>query len=183
MSLLKSHNITDKQKYKCALGSIVSPQGWKGKVWSIEEVIAIRTEASAKGWDSLVDELVEHQTEDCVSPISDDIALAEYYILKVKSSKKRGIPFELTLSEFKQLLKKKRCHYTREVLIHQPNQRNTYTLDRIDNKLGYTKANTVPCARWVNQMKNELFENPLSEFLTDMKTLLKVLGKISEKSI
>ena len=108
-----------------------------------------------------------------------DLFIAEYYVMKCNTSKTRGIGFELTLSDFTRLVKKKTCYYSGQKLVLRQGDRNNLTLDRKDSTKGYTKENTVVCAWWVNQMKNELFEKPEGDIRTDMKTLMKILSKLS----
>ena len=107
----------------------------------------------------------------------DDLSVAEYYVRKAKEAKRRGIDFTLSLMEFKTLVKRKRCYYS-GVFLTRDGSRNTFTIDRIDNKLGYTKANSVPCAKFVNNMKNILIEDELSEVKVDVKMLKRIVGKL-----
>lgn len=72
------------------------------------------------------------------------------------AAKRKGIAFELTLEDVLILFWEKPCHYCGEPL-------RTAGIDRIDNKLGYTIENTVPCCKVCNMMKNK---HNLKDFLT-----------------
>lgn len=63
-----------------------------------------------------------------------------------KSSAKRyGRVFELTKDDFRAIYQNK-CYYCGDIIA-------TIGIDRMDNDLGYTKSNTVPCCKKCNWMK------------------------------
>lgn len=107
-----------------------------------------------------------------------EVALARAYISKAQQAADRGIPFELTVAQFKQLKSRKTCWYTGVVMTKagqgalRPTDR---TLDRIDASIGYTKDNTVACCHSVNKLKSVLEEtdiisiNDAREVLTRME--------------
>ena len=68
-------------------------------------------------------------------------------------AKKRGLEFELTLESIEVLLGQP-CHYCGSV--------TSQGLDRVDNTVGYTLSNTVPCCKTCNLMKYKFTE---TEFL------------------
>jgi len=81
----------------------------------------------------------------------------------VNSSKKRGTEFNLSEQEFKEITSKD-CFYCggspNTVASMNPNNKEdgysdyTYNgIDRVDNSIGYTKKNMVPCCMWCNKMK------------------------------
>ncbi len=68
----------------------------------------------------------------------------------------RGLPFHLTREEFEDLITKT-CYYCGV----GPEKRGSYRvpmngIDRVDNNLGYTLANTVTCCTQCNMMKKDL---------------------------
>ena len=63
------------------------------------------------------------------------------------SAKRRRIIFELTKEDFIRLWKQE-CTYCGLVI-------EGVGIDRIDNKLGYTTENCVPCCAWCNIAKNK----------------------------
>ena len=71
-----------------------------------------------------------------------------------KKAKDRNIPFELNLEDFVNI--PRICHYTHQTLTLLPHKPTTISLDRLDNKKGYTKDNVVFCCSFVNYMKREL---------------------------
>lgn len=79
-------------------------------------------------------------------------------------AKKRGYIFELTKEQFKELTKQN-CWYCGQEPAqikrgygHAP--KDAYYLyngiDRVDNEVGYTEANCIPCCGRCNRMKNVL---------------------------
>lgn len=171
--------ITTAKEWFAARGNFISMGQWKGVTLTPDQLAALDEAAAEKGWirsdeDKSNDVKIPLPKEDFLS----DVAIAQYYLHKHQTSSERGIPFELSLSDFKKLVKRKRCYYTNQMLTRGLSDRNTFTLDRLDSNKGYTKDNTVPCCGWVNQLKNELFENPKSSLLTDVKTLGKIIEKL-----
>jgi len=74
------------------------------------------------------------------------------------NANKRGIPFELSYSNFERLITSE-CvfcgSYRENVLIKEGYENFPYTgIDRIDNTAGYTFENSVSCCRWCNRAKN-----------------------------
>ncbi len=61
-------------------------------------------------------------------------------------AKKRGLVFDLTLEDISKHFLGKPCHYCGAVA-------NPCGIDRVDNSLGYTLSNSVPCCKICNLMK------------------------------
>lgn len=59
-------------------------------------------------------------------------------------AKKRGLVFDLTLEYITHFLWKKPCHYCGDEALG---------IDRVDNTVGYTPGNSVPCCKTCNLMK------------------------------
>lgn len=107
-----------------------------------------------------------------------DLMLAQHYVNKARNAKSRGIEFTLTLADMKKLLKTKKCFYTGQPLVFGETS-NGFTIDRVDNTLGYTKENSVACANWVNAWKNSVLENTSSSTYITKENLFKILSKLS----
>jgi hypothetical protein len=80
------------------------------------------------------------------------------------SAKQRGIPFEITLDEFKTFVDLP-CRYCGSKL-------PSICLDRVDNTKGYTLSNLCPCCWDCNQLKRKL---PEKFFLDTVKKIAKHL--------
>ena len=83
------------------------------------------------------------------------------------SAKSKGISFDLSIEEFRSLVKQK-CFYCNTEPLQQSNRKFSNGIylfngiDRIDNTKGYTKANTKPCCFICNRAKGNL---PYKDFL------------------
>ncbi len=71
-----------------------------------------------------------------------------------QTSKKRKLTWRLSFSEFSQI--PQICYYTGIPLTLKRNHLNTLSLDRVNNKRGYTRKNVVFCCSAVNYMKSNL---------------------------
>ena len=60
------------------------------------------------------------------------------------SAKRRNYEFSLDYKEFSEIMNKD-CHYCRKKI--------AWGIDRKDNKIGYTKDNSVPCCEMCNKLK------------------------------
>lgn len=110
-----------------------------------------------------------------------DVRVAKYIVNKVDSCRKRGIEWKLSFTSVKNLMKSKRCYYTKIPLKFYDGvteNSHDFTIDRIDNKLPYQAGNVVACSRWANKFKSS-FENPSYEF--DMKDGYNVLKKTLDR--
>lgn len=94
----------------------------------------------------------------------------KYYAQYKKSATERNLAFELTVDEFAEIVEKE-CFYCGA----PPRERKigatcygTYKcngIDRTDNKVGYTKANSVPCCSKCNFCKGTLNKNEFLELV------------------
>ena len=71
----------------------------------------------------------------------------KYYGDYVRGASKRGYQMLLNFEQFKSLIVQP-CHYCLEYKEEEVNG-----IDRVDNSLGYTIENCVPCCEWCNIMK------------------------------
>lgn len=88
----------------------------------------------------------------------------KYSVYKL-SAKVRKIQFALTLEQFKQFWQQP-CSYCGSDL-------TTIGLDRVDNSIGYTLTNVVPCCITCNRMKMTL---PVEQFVTHIRKLFNHLS-------
>lgn len=99
-----------------------------------------------------------------------DSALEESAINKWRSLKNnaetREIEFSLSVADVRQLIIKKKCFYTGKSIVRGAN--GTFSIDRVDNSLGYVKGNVVACHTVVNQFKANLS-------LSDIKAIARKL--------
>lgn len=72
-----------------------------------------------------------------------------HYSHYIKRANKRNLLFELTFEEFSELVIKE-CYYC-----HHKVDTEVNGIDRINNSLGYTLENSVPCCEICNRMKHE----------------------------
>ena len=89
----------------------------------------------------------------------EDLEIATRYVRKAESSRDRGIPFLLSFTSYKNLMRAKRCYYSGIKLTQKPIgekgiRQTDRTLDRIDNSKGYEKGNVVACCHSVNKFKS-----------------------------
>lgn len=113
-----------------------------------------------------------------------EFAIAKAYYAKVNSCQQRGIPFELSIAQFRKLMLTKVCYYTGKPLTLQlgvgadKSAAHRTTIDRVNNQIGYTKENSVACSKAVNDWKNTALEtfNPLNRDLS-VGDLMSVLLK------
>lgn len=101
--------------------------------------------------------------------------VARFYINKVEDSRKRGIPFNLSIISIRNILSAKRCYWTGIELTKPPyyasggipqdyRQRSSdITIDRIDASKPYVKGNVVACSRYANGLKS-VFENGENDY-------------------
>lgn len=97
-----------------------------------------------------------------VVELPSDISIARFYLLKSERALENGIEFSLTFAEFKRLSKTTKCRFTGLDLTS-----STFTIDRIDNKLGYITGNVAACHKIFNQIK-AIAENPVNDITVKM---------------
>jgi len=74
----------------------------------------------------------------------------QYAMIK-RRAVKSGIPFEITLDDFRELRSKNICYYCQI-----PLSSTAPGLDRLDSSKGYSKDNCVPCCLRCNTIKRDL---------------------------
>lgn len=110
----------------------------------------------------------------------DDYTIARKYARKASNARQSGIPFTLSLTSFKNLMRAKKCGYTKIPLTNSGGpvpEFTDITVDRIDNTKGYEKGNVIAVCHGVNQIKGNL-ENPKSKVgLKEIKRMLRIIEK------
>ena len=106
----------------------------------------------------------------------DDIKIAQRYVSKAQRAKAKGIPFELSFTAFKNMMRAKYCFYS-GVELTEPDSSilsaTARTIDRIDNSKGYVSGNVCACSNAANNFKS-LLEGP--DFALDKKTIVKLIN-------
>lgn len=119
---------------------------------------------------------------DGMSPLEFDKVIAGKYVMKVANAAKRGIGFNLTLSQYRKLFTRKYCAYTGVYLTMQsvggePLPSNYATLERIDNMIGYVPGNVIVISHEANKVK-AVFEHP--DTAIDMPTAIRMFSNIDK---
>lgn len=94
-----------------------------------------------------------------------DQEIARKYLDKICNARQRNIEFNLSLTAFKNLMRAKKCRYTKMLLTEGKDGSliiSDRTIDRIDSSKGYIKGNCVAVCHGANQFKS-FFENPNSK--------------------
>jgi hypothetical protein len=86
-----------------------------------------------------------------------------------KRSRETGLPCDLDIAFLTELMSSQagRCYYTGTLIdtVRKPKNPLGPSLDRVDSKLGYTKANVVISCLWVNYAKNDFSSQEFQELL------------------
>jgi len=91
----------------------------------------------------------------------------------IDRAKRHRFLFEFTEDEFYSLIKKE-CHYCKRTPSNKSKDKYNGAvlyyngLDRIDNLLGYTKVNCVPCCDICNKAKRALSYNDFKNWIKDL---------------
>lgn len=112
------------------------------------------------------------------SKVPFDVMVSTLYLKKVLQCKERGIEFSLTLPEFSNLYKRKRCHYSGAEMTLDGAMR--VTIDRIDPSVGYVSGNVVSCSAAANSLKNQLFETRVATKGMTQNQLKRTLISLSD---
>lgn len=101
----------------------------------------------------------KEEKESVVYP--EQVLVAKKLIKLYQSATKRCIPFDLTYSDVRKLLRQRTCFYTGNSFVDETEDKRT--IDRVDHLKGYTKNNVVACTERANFMKNKIFEQVLKD--------------------
>lgn len=96
-----------------------------------------------------------------------ELADVNSYQIRQHNATARGVWFDISFSEYRQLREQKKCFYTGidllltdEIPTKEKTPPEMWTLDRVDSTKGYTMDNVVVCSHAANMMKNS-FESVL----------------------
>ena len=97
-------------------------------------------------------------------PVVDfELSMMARYKNKVADAKNRNLAFELSFSQFRNIMAKTKCAYTgRRMTLQTGNasqKPSDITIERIDNAKGYVPGNCVAICKAANGFKS-LFESP-----------------------
>ena len=84
-----------------------------------------------------------------------DKNVCQRYLSTIESAQARNIKFELSLTAYKNLLRRKYCPYTGEKLTVTGNKPNI-SIDRINNSKGYIPGNVIACSKYANSKKSDM---------------------------
>jgi hypothetical protein len=118
----------------------------------------------------------------CESEIPFDLLVANKYKQLYNSAMSRKKEFALTLNDVSKLLKRKTCQYTGVTFGEGDLCRS---IDRFDNKIGYTKENCFAVTKRANDIKNHLLEREDSALglkFKELKRFVESLDKLGFKS-
>ncbi len=109
-------------------------------------------------------------------------AINRLYKSYEKGALKRDYCFELNINDFKRLINKN-CYYCNRLPIQkaQNKSKTDYLLynglDRIDNNLGYTLDNVVPCCKHCNVAKMSLSKEQFLQLIKDIYNNLNLINE------
>lgn len=113
-----------------------------------------------------------------------DKYVANYYVNKIVSSKARGIAFNLTLTQVKNMLRAKKCQYTGIDLTHVAKgtgiqSPTDVTIERIDPSRPYETGNVCAISFAANQAKS-MFDAQFGK--NSVAMLVKMAKEISKRT-
>ena len=80
-----------------------------------------------------------------------DYSLAQLFVYQYDKAKEHNTTCNLSFTKFKKLQKTKRCQYSGVEIT-----KDNFSIDRIDNSLGYTDTNVLVCDVSLNKAKSNL---------------------------
>lgn len=113
-----------------------------------------------------------------------DVVVSRKHLQLYKSAMSRGKEFNLTYSDVKRLLLRKKCAYTGVELTKSDGdtvRQTDRTIDRIDSTKGYVRGNVVAVSHAANQMKEMILEGQHSTIrhsFSELKRFVAALDKI-----
>jgi len=108
-----------------------------------------------------------------------DLTIAKKYLQKNQNAKRAGHSFELSFTEFKRLMNKKRCTYSGLELVDEKEKFCSRTIDRIDATKGYISGNVEAVAFGINALKATI-ENP--EHKMTLEALIKMAKTLKSQT-
>ena len=125
---------------------------------------------------------IKYNRCDIEEKITDEqVLIVKKYLSVLESAKRRGLAFNLTLSDVKRLMSRKTCFYTKRKFNNTIDHPDYPTLDRIDCNKGYVKGNVVVCTKYSNELKSNLFEHKDVDILS-IKRIVDTLTALNVKT-
>lgn len=119
----------------------------------------------------------------CRDEVRDDVIAAQYMARKIDSCEERGIPFDLTVAEIRELLTVTHCQYTG--IEFDPNVKgHSWTLERVNSCEGYNPNNVVVVTDKANSHKSSLDQFVKTNIIPDemkIKLLRKATYQLEKK--
>ncbi len=125
---------------------------------------------------------IKYSRCDAEEKITDEqVLIVKKYLSVLESAKRRGLAFNLTLSDMKRLMSRKTCFYTKRKFNNTLDHPDYPTFDRIDCNKGYVKGNVVVCTKFSNELKANLFEHRDVDIIT-IKRIIDTLTTLNIKT-
>ena len=125
---------------------------------------------------------IKYSRCDAEEKITDEqVLIVKKYLSVLESAKRRGLAFNLTLSDMKRLMSRKTCFYTKRKFNNTLDHPDYPTFDRIDCNKGYVKGNVVVCTKFSNELKASLFEHRDVDIIT-IKRIIDTLTTLNIKT-
>ena len=101
-----------------------------------------------------------------------DVQIARKYVKKSDACNLNRMPFKLSFTSFKNMMKARKCAWTGIELTTprgngKPLRDTDITIDRIDNSKGYIHGNVVACCHGANKLKSQ-WENPTNMWTPEL---------------
>tara|TARA_R110000851_G_scaffold187318_1_gene337143 strand:+ start:46312 stop:46791 length:480 start_codon:yes stop_codon:yes gene_type:complete len=139
----------------------------------IEYVISnLAPETSEKKCNMWIDAL--EQSKLMPDPVRSDVCIAKRLVNKYKDASQRGLDCSLSFDHMRSMLNSEECSYTGKTV-----DTELMSIERIDNKIGYTDINTIMVSKTANSLKNTLLEgdNPMFDSLSELEVFVAGMRK------
>lgn len=101
---------------------------------------------------------------------TEDVKLCGSYLEHAKNANLRSIPFLLSFTKFKRLMKTKYCFYTGVLLDRSVLENDLYpTIERLNSSLGYTDDNVVVVCKRINSVKSNISIEDIRDIYDGLK--------------
>ncbi len=97
-----------------------------------------------------------------------------------QSADSRNIEFNLSFRRLKHLMKTKKCYFTK-IQFEKGDLETKFSIDRIDNNIGYIDQNVVACSVKMNGKKGDLSFKEIEILYRGMKRFNERKKKIKKK--
>ena len=103
-----------------------------------------------------------------------DVCIAKRLVNKYKDASQRGLDCSLSFDHMRSMLNSEEFSYTGKTV-----DAEFMSIERIDNKIGYTDSNTIMVSKTANSLKNTLLEgdNPMFDSLGELELFVAGMRK------